>query len=320
MQGRRRRRPGLKAGALSRRSQSPREKRHCVEDMARLLAAFGLPKKYLDFWDPIAHEHDEPSPQCLARVKREIANVYTRPPQGIFIEPEETNITKIHAVIVGPAGTPYEGGLFHFIVKCPPNYPVSPPRVRNMTTDLGRVRFNPNLYANGMICLSILGTWPGPCWNVTQNIVNVLLSIQSLLTENPYFNEPGHESEMNAGDSGRYNAVIRHETIRVAVCDAVDACIKGSSLCPPALRKKILKTFSESYDKYEKVVKENLHLSGYSMDDPFGDNHGTYSYEKLLARLQELNKLVKRRRATTAGSDDTAPSDVEQPEASSGRK
>jgi hypothetical protein len=27
------------------------------------------------------------------------------------------------------------------------------------------VRFNPNLYINGKVCLSLLGTWSGPSWN-----------------------------------------------------------------------------------------------------------------------------------------------------------
>ncbi|KAH9375391.1 hypothetical protein HPB48_017181 [Haemaphysalis longicornis] len=63
----------------------------------------------------------------------------------------------IHALIVGPRSTPYEGGLFHFLLKCPPDYPIRPPRVRLMTTDGGAVRFGPNLYADGKVCLSILG-------------------------------------------------------------------------------------------------------------------------------------------------------------------
>lgn len=30
------------------------------------------------------------------------------------------------------------------------------------TTGGGKVRFNPNLYNNGKVCLSLLGTWSGP--------------------------------------------------------------------------------------------------------------------------------------------------------------
>ena len=69
---------------------------------------------------------------------------------------------QLHALITGPFDTPYEGGLFHFVIRFPPNYPLVPPRVAFMTTGGGTVRFNPNLYRNGKVCLSILGwgAWP----------------------------------------------------------------------------------------------------------------------------------------------------------------
>lgn len=64
---------------------------------------------------------------------------------------------KIHALVTGPFDTPYEGGLFQFLIRFPPNYPFAPPRVKFLTTGGGLVRFNPNLYQNGKVCLSILG-------------------------------------------------------------------------------------------------------------------------------------------------------------------
>ena len=64
---------------------------------------------------------------------------------------------QLHILINGPSDTPYEGGFFHFILRFPPDYPYHPPRVRLMTTGGGRVRFNPNLYENGTVCLSTLG-------------------------------------------------------------------------------------------------------------------------------------------------------------------
>jgi len=64
---------------------------------------------------------------------------------------------QLHALIIGPFDTPYEGGFFYFYIRCPPDYPIRPPRVRLMSTGGGRVRFNPNLYKNGKVCLSILG-------------------------------------------------------------------------------------------------------------------------------------------------------------------
>lgn len=64
------------------------------------------------------------------------------------------------------------------------------------TTGHHTVRFNPNLYNDGKVCLSVLNTWhgrPEEKWNPqTSSFLQVLVSIQSLiLVPEPYFNEPG---------------------------------------------------------------------------------------------------------------------------------
>lgn len=66
----------------------------------------------------------------------------------------------------------------------------------------GGLRINPNLYDNGKVCLSLLGTWSGRgCekWNPAQStMLQVLVSIQALiLNEKPYYNEPGYEASVN---------------------------------------------------------------------------------------------------------------------------
>uniref|UniRef100_A0A8C0VIT4 Ubiquitin-conjugating enzyme E2 Z n=1 Tax=Cyanistes caeruleus TaxID=156563 RepID=A0A8C0VIT4_CYACU len=163
---------------------------------------------------------------------RDIMSIYKEPPPGMFVVPDPHDMTKIHALITGPFDTPYEGGFFLFLFRCPPDYPIHPPRVKLMTTGNNTVRFNPNFYRNGKVCLSILGTWTGPAWSPAQSISSVLISIQSLMTENPYHNEPGFEQERHPGDSKNYNECIRHETIRVAVCDMLE----GKCPCPEPLR------------------------------------------------------------------------------------
>lgn len=64
-------------------------------------------------------------------------------------------------MIAGPEGTPYSDGLFEFDCFIPLQYPNTPPLMTLRTTGGGRVRFNPNLYNDGKVCLSLLGTWPG---------------------------------------------------------------------------------------------------------------------------------------------------------------
>jgi ubiquitin-protein ligase len=64
-------------------------------------------------------------------------------------------------MIAGPDDTPYAGGLFEFDCFMPIEYPNKPPLMHLRTTGGGTVRFNPNLYNDGKVCLSLLGTWPG---------------------------------------------------------------------------------------------------------------------------------------------------------------
>ena len=68
-----------------------------------------------------------------------------------------------------------------------------PPKVTFLTTGNGSVRFNPNLYADGKVCLSLLGTYEGPRWSPGGSIYQVLVSIQGMIlgVTHPIYNEPG---------------------------------------------------------------------------------------------------------------------------------
>uniref|UniRef100_A0A4X2KL64 Ubiquitin-conjugating enzyme E2 Z n=1 Tax=Vombatus ursinus TaxID=29139 RepID=A0A4X2KL64_VOMUR len=238
---------------------------------------------------------------------RDIMSIYKEPPPGMFVVPDPLDMTKIHALITGPFDTPYEGGFFLFVFRCPPDYPIHPPRVKLMTTGNNTVRFNPNFYRNGKVCLSILGTWTGPAWSPAQSISSVLISIQSLMTENPYHNEPGFEQERHPGDSKNYNECIRHETIRVAVCDMLE----GKCPCPEPLRGVMEKSFMEYYDFYEVVCKDRLHLQGQTMQDPFGEKRGHFDYQSLLIRLGAIRLKVQEKHQQDSAEIDSDSSSSE---------
>lgn len=100
-------------------------------------------------------------------------------------------------VLLGPADTPYANGCFELDVYFPLDYPLAPMLINLETTGHHTVRFNPNLYNDGKVCLSVLNTWhgrPEEKWNSqTSSFLQVLVSIQSLiLVPEPYFNEPGN--------------------------------------------------------------------------------------------------------------------------------
>jgi ubiquitin-conjugating enzyme E2 Z len=131
-------------------------------------------------------------------------------------------------MIIGPPDTPYEFGFFEFSVKIPREYPVKAPAVTAITTDGGHTRFNPNIYAGGKVCLSILGTWRGERgeeWSSAQGLESILISIQSLMSQNPYENEPGFEdakTDYDRKNQAAYVAKIRHETLRISVIDRLE--------------------------------------------------------------------------------------------------
>ncbi|KAG0140723.1 hypothetical protein CROQUDRAFT_52816, partial [Cronartium quercuum f. sp. fusiforme G11] len=70
----------------------------------------------------------------------------------------------LKVLITGPEGTPYSNGCFVFDIFLTGNFNQTAPFVKSMTTKGGRFRLNPNLYADGKVCLSLLGTWQGPGW------------------------------------------------------------------------------------------------------------------------------------------------------------
>ena len=127
-----------------------------------------------------------PPGRCLKRVARDVATVRRDHATNLFAEQREAVATTVDCVVCGPEGTPYYGGLFHFRVEHPHSYPVENPTCTNLTTGQGRIGFNPNLYRTGKVCMSILGTWVGPGWNPSHSLSSVLLSIQSLMNDQPY--------------------------------------------------------------------------------------------------------------------------------------
>lgn len=141
--------------------------------------------------------------------------------KNIHIYFDKKNFTEIYALIFGPKNTPYQGGNFFFHLKFPDDYPNSPPKVKYLTTD-GKIRFHPNLYQNGKVCLSILGTWTGPPWTPVMNLTSVLLSLLAILTEIPIKNEPGYQN-INNNDirSISYNTYVIYNTFKLAIIDII---------------------------------------------------------------------------------------------------
>lgn len=97
----------------------------------------------------------------MRKIIAELANLKTSLPPGIFVRCGESENSLLKCLIVGPKGTPYEGGLFEFDILFPLEYPHMPPKMWLKTTGRGRVQFNPNLYADGKGRVYSMNRFPG---------------------------------------------------------------------------------------------------------------------------------------------------------------
>ncbi|KAG6919415.1 hypothetical protein DXG01_006298 [Tephrocybe rancida] len=171
---------------------------------ARMLASSDIPKRSL-------------------AIAKELAILTTNLPvawnSSIFLRVDETRVDVIKALITGPEDTPYHNGCYLFDIFLGPSYNQAPPSVKYMTTNGGRFRFNPNLYADGKVCLSLLGTWNGPGWVAGKStLLQVLISIQSMiLCEEPYLNEPGWANQGGTANSRAYSANVRRMVVKTAM-------------------------------------------------------------------------------------------------------
>ena len=130
----------------------------------------------------------------LRRLVKDVSNIIKSPltEQGIYYIHSEDNLLEGHALIFGPEDTIYANGCYFFKFNYPNDYPFTPPKVTYLTNN-GSTRFNPNLYRNGKVCISILNTWKGEQWTSCQNIRSVLLMLVTLFHNKPLTNEQINE-------------------------------------------------------------------------------------------------------------------------------
>ena len=160
--------------------------------------------------------------KTILRIMNDILDFQDNSPEGIYLYFDKKNIYQQYALIIGPNNTPYFGGYYFFEINYPSNYPVNSPSVKFLTID-NNVRFNPNLYQDGKVCLSILGTWQGPSWSPVMNIRLVLNSIRSLMGEYPIQNEPGYENtKIDDISSIEYNQYLIYHNYRLAIIDVLN--------------------------------------------------------------------------------------------------
>lgn len=126
---------------------------------------------------------DRSHPTRVKRLAQETVTLSTSLPlsysSSVFVRCDNDRLDVMKVLITGPADTPYANGCFEFDVYFPSDYPNSPMMINLETTGHHTVRFNPNLYNDGKVCLSVLNTWhgrPEEKWNAaTSSFLQVTL-------------------------------------------------------------------------------------------------------------------------------------------------
>ena len=208
---------------------------------------------------------------------------------GIYYIHDEQNMLQGFALIIGPSDTIYADGFFLFKFKIPPNYPFSPPIV-TFHTQGDNIRFNPNLYRNGKVCLSILNTWKGEQWTSCQTLRSVLLTLVTLFHNKPLLNEPGLTETYR--DYKSYNKIIKFQTYKTAIFKIVSQ----TNLPAPffsfysIIKKHFLSNFTKINDRLEKLKDteiETLNVPLYNMKDVVID------YNKIKGKMYILFSDLK---------------------------
>jgi ubiquitin-conjugating enzyme E2 Z len=210
--------------------------------------------------------------KTVMRIVQDVFDFNKNKPEGIYLYVDKNNLMKQYALIIGPKDTPYFGGFFFFEITYPEDYPKKSPHVILLTTEKN-VRFNPNLYECGKVCLSILGTWTGPGWSPVMNIRLVLDSIRSLMGSFPIQNEPGYENVKHDDVSSiEYNQYLIYHTYRLAIL----AVLKNK--------------FNKVSSFFEKEIKEEFNNNKLKLNDDLLSYEQIYGKSTVDSRIYFMKK------------------------------
>lgn len=154
-------------------------------------------------------------------VSKELKLLKSSLPPGVWVKGFEDRIDLYSVMFRGPEKTPYEDGLFLFDFQLSADYPAAPPLCHYISYCSDRL--NPNLYEDGKVCVSLLGTWSGrgtEVWTSSSTLLQVIVSIQGLiLVSEPYFNEAGFEKQKGS-QQGRENSRMYNEMVVLKLVQA----------------------------------------------------------------------------------------------------
>lgn len=149
------------------------------------------------------------------RLIKDIKYLKKNPIENIHYKHDEKNIYIGYLLIIGSICTPYSYGFNFFKIDYPNTFPYEPPKITYFSND-GYIRYNPNLYINGKVCLSILNTWIGDKWSSCITLNTLFLSLNTIFNKQPLLNEPSIKE--NDIYIEKYNLLIKYKNIENNIC------------------------------------------------------------------------------------------------------
>lgn len=256
------------------------------------------------FTDYIYQQESNLAPNGTKRINKELTALKkTLPcdsPAAIFCLVYGSNMSKIRCLLSGTVDTPYAHGLYCFDIFLPSDYPQVPPQFFFRTTGNYSFRFNPNLYVNGKLCLSVINTWAGheeERWDPSNSsLLQVFLSIQSLVMDsNIIQKEPGFDKlNTNSVENLEYQYEVLYGNIKYAMIDQIKYPARG-------FENIITMHFKEKKQEILENLMKNIERSkGYApMGDVYTQNPGVFTkflkgnvYDILIEQYFELHELL----------------------------
>ncbi|XP_021297451.1 ubiquitin-conjugating enzyme E2 22 [Herrania umbratica] len=159
-------------------------------------------------------------PNVIKQLAKELKSLDESPPEGIKVGVNDDDFSIIYADIEGPAGTPYENGVFRMKLLLSHDFPHSPPKGYFLTKI-----FHPNIATNGEICVNTLKK----DWNPTLGLRHILIVVRCLLIE------PFPESALNE-QAGKmllenYDEYARHARLYTGIHAKPKPKFKSGAIC-----------------------------------------------------------------------------------------
>ena len=180
--------------------------------------------------------------QFYRAVKNEMRLLQSSLPPGIWVRGYQDRMDLYSVMIRGPSKTPYQDGLFFFDFQLSSDYPQTPPLCNYITYCSDKL--NPNLYEDGKVCISLLGTWSGKgteVWTQKSNLLQVIISIQGLiLVSEPYFNEAYYERQKGS-QQGHENSRMYNEMVLLKLIQATSRMLQQP---PDVFKEEILEHYN----------------------------------------------------------------------------